>query len=118
MTTALVRARALLDTPPPQPVPGQLDLKEHLVSPKFPPGAAVAVHPGNGHMPESHWHGVVLLHHDNGVGGLLGLTDVQCTDPHRFLNQRVGHITTVETKTLRLTEAPESSEQTALFPAS
>lgn len=32
MTTALDRARALLDTPPPAPVPGQLDLKGHTVS--------------------------------------------------------------------------------------
>lgn len=84
---------------------------------RFPPGTPVAVHPGNGHLPEAHWHGVVLFHHDNGVGGLLGLTDVECTDPHGFLNQRPGHVTTVETKTLRTTAGPtaEVPEQPSLF---
>ena len=74
------------------------------MSRRFPPGTPVAVHPGDGHLPEAHWHGVVLFHHDNGIGGLLGLTDVECTDPHGFLNQRPGHVTTVETKKLRLIE--------------
>ncbi|MFF4246251.1 hypothetical protein ACFYY2_17535 [Streptomyces sp. NPDC001822] len=32
MTLALDRTRALLDTPPPQVIPGQLDLKEHTVT--------------------------------------------------------------------------------------
>jgi hypothetical protein len=84
---------------------------------RLPPGTPVAVHPGDGHLPEAHWHGIVLFHHDNGVGGLLGLTDVECTDPHRFLNQRPGHVTTVETKKLRIVEstAPSEPEQGALF---
>lgn len=81
------------------------------------PGTPVAVYPGNGHLPEAHWHGVVLFHHDNGVGGLLGLTDVECTDPHGFLNNWVGCVTTVETKTLRHVEAPvaEVPKQPSLF---
>lgn len=82
---------------------------------QLPPGTPVAVHPGDGHLPESHWHGVVLFHHDNGVGGLLGLTDVQCTDPHGFLNQQPGHVTTVETKKLRRIETAPEPEQGALF---
>lgn len=84
---------------------------------RLPPGTPVAVHPGNGHLPEAHWHGLVLFHHDDGVGGLLGLTDVECTDPHGFLNNWVGQVTTVETKTLRRIETapvPEP-EQGALF---
>jgi hypothetical protein len=83
------------------------------VTRRLPLGTPVAVHPGNGHLPEAHWHGVVLLHHDNGVGGLLGLTDVRCTDPHGFGNQRIGHVTTVETKTLR--PVADEPAQTALF---
>jgi len=87
------------------------------MSKRLPPGTPVAVHPGDGHLPEAHWHGIVLFHHDNGVGGLLGLTDVECTDPHRFLNQRPGHVTTVETKKLRRIEAASAGEpkQDALF---
>ncbi|MGW9238155.1 SAM-dependent methyltransferase [[Kitasatospora] papulosa] len=44
MTAALARARALLDTPPTPPVPGQLDLKEHTVTdlpPREPNGLRV-----------------------------------------------------------------------------
>ena len=82
---------------------------------QLPPGTPVAVHPGDGHLPEAHWHGTVLHHHDNGIGGLLGLTDVECTDPHGFLNQRPGHITTVETKKLRRVETAPEPEQGALF---
>jgi hypothetical protein len=84
---------------------------------RLPPGTAIAVHPGNGHRPEEHWLGTVLFHHDNGVGGLLGLTDVECTDPCGFFNQRTGHVTTVETKTLRRVETASVSEpeQGALF---
>lgn len=87
------------------------------MSKRLSPGTRVAVHPGNGHLPESHWLGVVQFHHDNGVGGLLGLTDVQCTDPRGFLNQRPGHVTTVETKTLRLVDSPATTgpEQPTLF---
>jgi hypothetical protein len=87
------------------------------MSKRLPPGTRVAVHPGNGHLPEAHWLGVVLFHHDNGVGGLLGLTDVQCTDPRGFLNQHPGHVTTVETKALRLVAAPPAAEpeQPTLF---
>ena len=84
---------------------------------RLPPGTPVAVHPGNGHLPDAHWLGTVLLHHDNGIGGLLGLTDVECTDPRGFMNQRLGHVTTVETKTLRRVETEPASEpeQGALF---
>ncbi|GAA2946360.1 MULTISPECIES: DNA-methyltransferase [Streptomyces] len=35
MTTALVRARALLNTPPPEPIPGQLDLTRSTVKPYY-----------------------------------------------------------------------------------
>jgi hypothetical protein len=89
------------------------------MSKRLPPGTPVAYHPGDGHLPKAHWHGIVLFHHDNGIGGLLGLTDVECTDPHGFLNQRPGHVTTVETKKLRRIEsaAPSEPAQGALFTA-
>ena len=87
------------------------------MSRSLPPGTPVAYYPGDGHLPDAHWLGVVVEHHDNGVGGLLGLTDVRCTDPRRFLNNWVGLITTVETKKLRRIETPPpvGPEQGALF---
>ncbi|MDH6224319.1 hypothetical protein [Streptomyces sp. MJP52] len=83
----------------------------------IPPGTPVAYYPGDGHLPETHWHGVVVEHHLQDDGSPLGLTDVCCTDPHEFLNNSVGLVTTVETKKLRLTGAApaEGPEQTALF---
>lgn len=87
------------------------------VNRRLPAGTKVAVHPGNGHRPEAHWLGAIVEHHDNGIGGPLGITDVQCTDPRGFLNQRPGHITTVETKTLRVVQAADEPFQGELFAA-
>jgi hypothetical protein len=89
-----------------------------LMSKNLPPGTPVAFYPGDGHLPETHWLGVVVEHHDNGIGGLLGLTDVRCTDPKGFLNNSVGLITTVETKKLRRVKpapAAETAVQDSLF---
>ncbi|QEU90560.1 hypothetical protein CP970_06230 [Streptomyces kanamyceticus] len=65
---------------------------------KFPIGAAVAVHPGDGHRPEDHWTGVIEEHLFRNNGKPRRLTNVRCTDPRGFLNNRVDHVTTVETR--------------------
>ncbi|MET9318787.1 hypothetical protein ABZX75_01095 [Streptomyces sp. NPDC003038] len=65
------------------------------------PGTLVAYYPGGGHRPEDHWLGTVVEHRRTADGALIGLTDIECTDPCGFLNNRVGLITTVETRKLR-----------------
>ncbi|MFG2670824.1 hypothetical protein [Streptomyces sp. NPDC048445] len=42
MIPALDRTRALLDTPPPATIPGQLDLEPHMTDPATIPALAVA----------------------------------------------------------------------------
>lgn len=70
-----------------------------LAARRWPIGTPVAVHPGDGHLPEAHWHGVICGHEDLDVG----LVEVECTDPHRFLNKWPGLEVTVPVVTLRRT---------------
>ncbi|WP_331721564.1 hypothetical protein [Streptomyces sp. NBC_00212] len=68
---------------------------------KFPIGTAVAFYPGGGHRPDAHWLGIVEEHLYAPDGKPWGLTNVRCTDPRGFLNNRVGQVTTVQTRKLR-----------------
>ncbi|MFD7580973.1 hypothetical protein [Kitasatospora sp. NPDC059817] len=68
---------------------------------KLPVGTPVAYYPGGGHLPETHWLGVIEEHLHDTDGKPWGLTNIRCTDPRGFLNNRVGLVTTVETKKLR-----------------
>ncbi|MFJ8301567.1 hypothetical protein ACIQ9R_37460 [Streptomyces sp. NPDC094447] len=77
----------------------------------LPPGTPVAYHPGDGHLPESHWLGIVVEHHLNDDGSPIGLTDVECTDPKRFLNNWPGCVTTCETRKLRPLPTPASEPE-------
>ncbi|MGX1483402.1 hypothetical protein RKD45_002478 [Streptomyces griseus] len=54
MTTALGRTRALLNTPPTPPVPGQLDLQEHTVT----------------EQPDTERNGQPLVHHQPSLWSL------------------------------------------------
>ncbi|WP_327337372.1 hypothetical protein OG384_14825 [Streptomyces sp. NBC_01324] len=51
MTTAVDRTRALLDTPPPATIPGQLDLEPHMTDQPTIPALAVAC-PSCGSVPQ------------------------------------------------------------------
>ncbi|MFE3577968.1 hypothetical protein [Streptomyces vinaceus] len=73
------------------------------------PGTPVAYHPGGGHRPEDHWLGTVVEHQRDSAGALVGLADVECTDPCGFLNNRVGLVTTVETSKLRPADEAQHS---------
>lgn len=85
---------------------------------RWPIGLPVAVHPGGGHPDRVHWHGTI--HHHRDLECDVGLVDVLCTDPHRFLNNWVGCVTTVALTQLRPdpTAVPSSEpQQPTLFDA-
>lgn len=75
-----------------------------MARPKFPIGTHVTVHP-EGCIEPSYWAGRVVA-----IESLeAGLVNVECTDPRGFLNNHVGHVTTFDTRYLRLVEQPAAA---------
>lgn len=76
----------------------------HSAVRRLPVGTPVAFYPGGNYRPEAHWHGVVAVHSEPEAG----LVDVECTDPHGFMNNRVGQLTTVDARLLRKDAAADA----------